>query len=312
MNGKVQNNNNSSFDSAITCLNRHIQGILQNTPEQIKAQAQEIRLRANMPLVLFCGNRSYFYDENGIVLSNYDARALTPSLNDIKESFNNICNYSVYSYQHQLKEGFITVKGGHRVGICATAVYQDNRINTIRDISSLNIRIARQIKGIAEPILSQVDFIRSGVLIAGKPSSGKTTLLRDISRSLSLKLIKLAVIDERGELAAMTGATMGNDLGFCDVLNDYKKTDAIEIAIRALSPDIIVCDELGNIDEIKFITLSVNSGVKLIATIHAGSYEELLRKPQTKAILDTGAFNTVVVLDDSRNPGKIKSIHKVG
>lgn len=312
MNGKLQNDHTAPFDSAACFLNKRLHSILKETPTYIKENVQEIRLRAGMPIVLCSPGKSYFYTSSAAVVSVYGDGLQTASLSDIRESFNSICGYSVYSYQNELKNGFITVKGGHRIGISGTAVYKDGKVNTLKDVSSLNVRIARQIKGVSRSLIGQVDFLSGGVLIAGPPGSGKTTMLRDIARKLSLTLRKIVVIDERGELAALYSGSMQNDLGLCDVLNEYKKADALEVAIRSLSPQTVVCDELGSIEEVRAVNMSLNAGVNIIATIHAGSYEELLNRGIANELLSTGAFKTVVTLNTRDKPATIKSINILG
>ena len=202
--------------------------------------------------------------------------------------------------------------GGHRVGVCGTAVYEENRVSGIRDISSLNIRIAREVYGAADELLRELDKEISGLLIAGPPSSGKTTILRDLARQLSIKGKKVVVIDERGELGGAFQGICQNDLGLSDVLTGFPKGEGILQAVRCLSPELIICDEAGSRQEAAAIEEGLNAGVGLITTLHAGSLEEIYRRSQGMQLLQSGAFYRIVLLEGRSPPGTVQGIYEVG
>ncbi len=312
MNEKIYNNISSPFDSAVSLLDTQLQRALFAIPQSIKAKVQEIRLRANKQLVLYCGEESYFVAKNSSVSKQNVRDNICVEYNKLKQIFDHLCNYSIYSYQNELKNGFITVKGGHRVGICATALYCENKLSGIRDVSSINVRIAREVQSCADDLIKNISLSEGGIIIFGKPSSGKTTIIRDFARQLSLKMKKVCVIDERGELAAQFEGVSQNDLGLCDVLNGYKKSEGMMLALRSLSPEIIICDEISGTNEAKAIQECLNSGVTLCSTIHAGSLEEFLCKEQAVSLLHSNAFSNVIQLnEESSSLGKIKKTYKV-
>ncbi len=311
MDEKVQNDITAPFDSAAELLEGNSSKALLKVPSNIKRKVQEIRLRVGKEIILYAGMQSYFVSGNGYVSCEKMNNSLFITKESLRETFERICNYSLYSYQNEFINGYITVRGGHRVGICASAVYDTSTLVGIRDISSLNIRIARNISFFSNNIFKQLDLSRGRVLIFGEPSSGKTTLLRDIARKLSLDMKKVCVVDERGEIAAQYDGMSQNDLGFCDVLNGYEKSKAIMLALRSLSPEIIVCDELSTLSEVKAVKQCLNSGVGLITTLHASSLEEFLKREQTKALLESCAFDNVIQLKGSEYPGIIEKIYEV-
>lgn len=212
---------------------------------------------------------------------------------DVEACFQELCCYSVHSFAREISEGCITLPGGHRVGFCGTAVINGGRLETLRDISSLNIRIARQIYGCGEELFHAVfaNGLRS-LLIAGRPMSGKTTVLRDIARLLGERY-RVALIDSRSEIAAVYHGTPSLDVGEnTDVLTGYGKNEGIMIALRTLSPDIILCDEIsGDTDAIAHC---MNCGVRLVATIHAASSDELYADDITRQI--ARGFDSIAVL----------------
>ena len=234
---------------------------------------------------------------------------------DLSDTFIKICDYSIYSFQSQIKNGFITFRGGHRAGFCGTAITDNQKITNIRNISSINIRIAKEVKGSADEIMKILGTNPSGTLLVGPPASGKTTLLRDISRRLSngeiSSIRKVTIVDERGEIGAVYQGIPQCDIGFCDIMDGYPKGIGILQAIRVLSPDIIVCDEVGSESEVNSIEESLNAGVGIISSIHSGSIDELLNRKQGKRLLNSGAFKRVILLDNKDIPGKIKDVYKV-
>nr|WP_319487960.1 ATPase, T2SS/T4P/T4SS family [uncultured Caproiciproducens sp.] len=314
----MDNYSDSRFDSAAKAVCGRIGKYFTLLPRDIKVQAQELRLRVNKPVSICCANGIYFLNQNGRLACYPDGETMLASKEDIEECFRNICSYSIYSHQNEIKNGFVTLSGGHRVGISGTAVFQNGAITGIRDISSINIRIAREITGSANELFHFLKKdINSGVLIVGPPASGKTTILRDIARQLSSgtcgDIRKVVVVDERGELAGTCLGVPQNDLGVCsDVLDGYPKAEGIMQAIRCLSPEFIICDELGGNDEISAVEQSLNAGVSMISTIHAGSIDEFLMKKQAVGLLKTGAFGCVAMLNGHAEPGKIKGIYKAG
>ena len=299
------------FNEASRALSDRLYKAVYKLPNELKAKVQEIRVRVEKPLALSVGNDTLFVDNKFTLSENYK-NSLVASMEDIVTTFQNICCYSVYSHQNEIKNGFVTMGSGHRVGICGTAVSIHGVINSVRDISSLNIRIAREIPNASEELLRRVGKLDGGLLIVGMPCSGKTTILRDLARRISLgidcRIMRTSVVDERSELSGTYAGISKNDLGLADILNGYSKADGIMQALRTLSPEAIICDEIGASSDMQAIEQGVNAGVSIIATIHAESYHELLSRNQGKALIGTGAFKTIVILDSRENVGKIKEL----
>lgn len=298
------------FDRAAKGLGQRLFDRVVRINDDIKSSAQEIRIRVNKPVAIYTPNEMFFITVEGKAVSEIiSGKMLVSSQRDIADCFQTLCSYSVYSRQNEIRKGFITMQGGHRAGLCGTAVYRGGEIYNIRDISGINIRIAREIFGCADKLLEYIKNLSGGVLVCGPPSCGKTTLLRDIARQLSTVCAqKTVVIDERGELAGIYAGIAQNDLGFSDVLDGFSKGDGMMQAVRCLSPDYIICDEIGTSQEIALLEQSLNAGVKVIATVHASSREELLKKPQGEALLRTGAFEKIVFLKSRKSPGEIKEV----
>ena len=203
--------------------------------------------------------------------------------------------------------------GGHRAGICGTAICEGDKVINIRDISSINIRIAREHKECSRAVIDTLNPDFGGVLICGAPCTGKTTLLRDMARILSTEYGKrISLIDERGELAGTSSGILQNDIGLCDVFDLYDKPSGIIQAIRSMSPDIIVCDEIGTQRDIEAVEYSVNSGVSFISTLHCSSVDELRRKDNVRKLVSCGGFKTLVFLDNRASAGRVSKIMRVG
>ena len=299
------------FLQAISCLNSSLYRYVSPLAERLCSTAQEIRLRVDRPVSVVCTGVTYYLTaQGGLTNTPLLGSALYVKRSDIVDTFNNICNYSVYSHQSEIVNGFVTMNGGHRAGICGTAVQSDGKIKNIRDISSINIRIAREYVGCAKTLDKKIGRIKSGgVLLCGAPCTGKTTVLRDYARLLSSeKSLNVALIDERGELAGTSSGTFQNDIGFCDVYDCYKKSDAMLHAIRSMAPDVIVCDEIGSEADVLSIEQAVNCGVIIIASVHASSVEELKRKRNIIKLIELSAFTKVVFLSNKNSPGEIKDI----
>ena len=306
-------NNIQDFTEISTNFNSFIRTALIKIPDKIKNNIQEICIRVNNSIIIFTQDKSYFLGKNGEI-SSENPKNLVISQNDILETMKILCNFSIYSCQNQIKEGFITLKGGHRAGFSGTAVINNNEIINISDISSINFRISREILGCSQRIFDKFGLDIGGTLIIGPPSSGKTTILRDIARKISTslqenKLIKVSIIDERREIAASYQGVPQRDIGFSDVLNGFPKAEGIIRAIRTLSPKIIICDEIGNNEDAEAIKKSLNSGVGITASIHAKSVDEMANSFRIKNILNSGAIKRAILLDST--PGKIKGMFEI-
>ena len=262
------------------------QVIKENLSEEELKVLEEIRIRCCRPVVLKLRN-------NDKIL-NYII-----STQDILEIVEKITENSMYSYQKQLCSGYITLKGGHRVGISGNVVMEEDKVININYIYSLNFRIARQIIGVSEKILSEVinnDNIYN-TLIISPPGAGKTTILRDLIRNIS-KIKTVGVVDERGEITAMYKNEPQNDMGLkVDILSNVSKAIGMKILVRSMAPDLICADEIGTKEDIEAIKYAITSGVKGIFTAHGESVENIQKSPILKELLELNIIDKIIILN---------------
>ncbi len=305
----------SSYIAAIERLPAEIQTPLRAVGDEIQKQVMEIRLRCGQPLQLRGGHGTFYLSAGGAVSLAPRSDNLIVSRRLLSDCLRRICEDSVHSYERELAAGFLTLSGGHRVGIVGKAVVQDDSVTAIREISGMNLRIARQIEGAAAPLYPLLEQW-GGILLAGEPGSGKTTVLRDLILAASTgktgRRYTVSAVDEREEIG---GARYGEPqfrLGeTTDLLSGYPKAKGMEIALRAMSPDWIACDEIGNDDEAAQILQSMHSGVRVMATVHAGQREDLVSRPLIRRLLGAGVFSSVVFLGKNP-PGRCVDLIELG
>ena len=251
------------------------------------SEIDEIRLRVNRPISISVAEKDLLLDS-----------VATPS--DIEHTFKTAFSYSMHSYSKELAHGYITTRGGNRVGICGTAVTATGRegVDTLKYISSINIRIAREVNGCADEVIKTCfsDGL-NGVLVVGAPSSGKTTVLRDIARQLGNRC-KVSLIDELGEISATHRNIAQNDVGtLTDVFFGYPKHIGIATAVRVMSPRAMIVDEIGSDEDEKALELAIHSGVRLVTAVHGTDLEDAKRKPVIQRLIGQSAFQWAVELN---------------
>ena len=254
------------------------------------AAIEEVRLRAGQaPAIVLDRQERPIAGRSGIA-------PVTPEM--LQRILMAACRQSQYAVQDQLREGFLTITGGVRIGVCGSVVMQSGHVAGIREVSSLAIRIPREIRHppkLLRPILD------SSCLLVGAPGSGKTTLLRSCIRVLSEMGQRVAVVDERLELAGGAGGCSAFDLGPCtDVLSGCRKAEGMLMLLRGMNPDWIAVDEITQPEDLAAIRQLAGCGVRLLATIHAGSRAELEQKPLCRAMLSAGLFRWLLILDRDR------------
>ncbi len=271
---------------------QNMQTILRVLPRDIAnnldiENIEEIRLRTNRNMILKYMNREE--------VSEY-----IPTQRDILAILQIFCDNSIYSYQSQICNGYITLMGGHRVGITGNVAMKDGKINNINYISSLNIRIAKEIIGASDEIINEVienDKINN-TLIMSPPGCGKTTILRDLIRNVSNRGYTISLIDERGEIAAMYKGIPQNDVGLrTDIIDNVTKSLGMSIAVRTMAPQIIATDEIGTDEDIEAINYGICSGVKGIFTAHGSDIEELKLNNSLKKLYEEKVFNKIIFLE---------------
>jgi stage III sporulation protein AA len=281
---------------------------------------EEIRLRSQKPLILNANNKDYFYNINS---NKLDKRMNSPyivSKEDIEQTFQIICKYSIHSFMDDIKKGFITLRGGHRVGLVGKVIVEDGQVKNIKHISSLNIRVSREIIGCSDKILKHVikgDNQVNNTLIISPPQCGKTTLIRDIVRNLSngneeygFKGIKVALIDERNEISGSYLGSSQMDVGIrTDIIETCPKDLGIVMLLRSMSPNLIVTDEIGSLDEIKALYTALNGGVSLITTVHGDSIEDIKNRKKISKLLDKDLLKKVIILSAKKGPETIEKIY---
>ena len=287
-------------------LPQQLSAVLMRLEAEKVSELCEIRFRADRPAVLhFTEGRSFVTGTGRLTCFSSDS-LICFSQKEIENIFISLCRCSVHSMTDSIARGFITTSDGCRVGVYGTAVTDGDRITSVRSVSGLNIRLSGDFRDIAAPIAELYTKENPNVLICGPPSSGKTTMLKDLCRILSdEKTLKVCIADERGE-------TRGSYTGLnTDVLDGYPKAAGIETAVRTLSPDVIAFDEIGTPAEAQAVCAGLNSGVSFIMTIHCADLSELVRRPQFSLLCECGAVDYCVLLGRVGKVEKIVSVKEL-
>ncbi|BFT71304.1 stage III sporulation protein AA [Paenibacillus sp. P36] len=297
-------------DTIMHILPQTLRILLSSLPPDVQASVEEIRVRESRPFELIWGDGYAFVDERGQLVTGED-RAYKPTRQDCLTLLEMLTNHSMYTHEEELRRGYITIAGGHRVGLAGRTVLDQGDVKQIRDVSSFNIRIAREIQGLGRQVLPHLfDPIRRSVhhtLVISPPQQGKTTLVRDVARlisrgewgvnSLGTTGKKVGVVDERSELAACVRGVPRFDLGpRTDVMDGCPKAEGMMMMIRSLSPDVLVVDEIGRPEDAGAIHEAVHTGIRVVATAHGADYEDVRMRPVLKQLLEEGVFTRYVIL----------------
>lgn len=271
---------------------------------------QEIRLRVQQPILFRYDHQEYFLSkERGRESMKEKAQVFTKE--ELRQAMEYISGYSLYAYEEQLRNGFITIRGGHRVGLVGSVVMEGGNVKTLKHISCLNIRIAHQVKECARNVYQrcQEEGMLLSTLIISPPGCGKTTILRDLIRICSNQGQTVGVVDERSEIGAAYQGIPQNDLGIrTDLLDGCSKGEGMNMLIRSMAPEIIAVDEVGTKEDVEALFFCAFRGCTLLATAHGRSRESLLKNPYMEEALKKKMFQRYVILDGRSRPGEIKKI----
>lgn len=311
-------------------------------PHEVRQSLTEIRLRRGRPAMGVVPEGDFYLSSDGQPLwpgsggvdlnPERAAKAVMCTEDEWDSAMRLVTECSIYALERELAAGYITLRGGHRVGLVGRVVLEGDRIRTQRELSAANYRVARQVVGVADRVMPYIVRRQSGltclqnqatrhpsglsvfsVLILSGPGHGKTTLLRDIARQLSYGScgpgLKIGIVDERSEIAACCDGVPGNDLGpRADVIDSCPKAQGIMIMTRSMSPDVIVTDEIGHSADSEAIEEAHRCGVAVIATAHAREYDDARERPALRDILARGGFERVIVLSDRLGVGTCERV----
>ncbi|RFU61930.1 stage III sporulation protein AA [Bacillus sp. V59.32b] len=292
------------MENILSLLPKKIHEQLRSVPPAATEKIEELRIRVGRPLEIIIGGRPSFMP---YLVSAEDAQGLLSRLSQ----------FSLYTLEEELKRGYITVAGGHRVGLAGKVILENGAVKAIRDVSSFNIRIARQKIGAAQGL---VPYLHAGewqhTMIIGAPQSGKTTLLRDIARIISggderhqIQPNKVGVVDERSEIAGAVHGVPQLEFGpRMDVLDGCPKAEGMMMMIRSMSPDVLIVDEIGRAEDTMAVLEAVNAGIKLIITTHGHSLEDVKKRPNIAHILEQNIFERFIELKRDEDKGRISTV----
>ncbi|MBQ9736917.1 MAG: stage III sporulation protein AA [Clostridia bacterium] len=290
-------------------MNKRLEGVLSYMPDNLKRiftgvflkmgdNIQEIRIRSGLPLVIETSKGNFAVLPDGKLSSEVNG-AYIAGADDVKRVFYAVCENSIYAFADDIRQGFVTIRGGHRVGITGRATVTNGKIESFREITSLNIRIAREVIGAADSITEHI-LKPNGILntlIVSPPMGGKTTVLRDLTRQISDRGIKTAVVDERGELASIFHGVPQNNVGVhTDVIENVSKAEGMTMLLRTMSPELIVTDEISTKRDAEAISRCFGTGVAVVATAHGNSAKEIMKRRPLQEVLGDMGFRQIILL----------------
>lgn len=287
----------------LNILSRNIKDIFVKENIQFE-NLQEIRLRIGHPVIIL-------YKGQELVLR----QVVTEQV--IQETLDYVSNYSLYAYENELRQGFITVEGGHRVGMAGQVIIENGRVKNLKQISSLNIRVSHEILHCADKLFPYITYNKQlyHTMIISPPRCGKTTILRDLIRQISdgnkwVKGCTVGVVDERSELAGCYQGIPQNHMGMrTDVLDGCPKADGMLMLIRSMSPQVVAVDEIGAPEDVQAIKYAMHCGCKMLATVHGESMEEIRKKPLFEQLLKEQCFERYIILKNGKHIGEISGIY---
>ncbi|MFD0670541.1 stage III sporulation protein AA [Cohnella sp. GCM10027633] len=296
-----------------------LRGVLERIPAEAARTLEEIRIRENRPLEIGYGSRSAFVRPDGSLTEDYRS-AYVPGTEESRTLLERVTNHSLYAVEEELRRGYVTVPGGHRVGLAGRTVLDRGSVAHLRDIAGFNVRIARARVGVCATVLPGLLDLPSRTirhtLIVSPPQQGKTTLIRDLARAISAgewhhprasdwRGRKVGIVDERSEIAACERGVPTFDLGpRCDVLDACPKAEGIMMMVRSMSPEVIAVDEIGRPEDAAALNEAIHAGVRVLATAHAASISDVFARPVLAQLAADGVFGAYVLL--SRSGGKVE------
>ena len=302
----------NSFLNAISLLPDDYKNIFSKIPAEYAKKTNEIRFRAGLPVTLNTLTDVYLVGVDGSLSFSENGSTVYCDERKLQEIVFSLSRRSIHTYQDMIIKGFIPLRGGCKAGVTGCAVVKNGTVYSVSSFNSVNIRVSREYSGSSDDVFNSVGKKCTSFLLVGPPLSGKTTVLRDLCRkysSLNGGLSKkVAVIDERDEIASVAFGKCLQLGTQTDVLSLYPKAIGADIALRTLSPDIIMLDEIGADDEVNVLLSSLNTGVNIVATAHGRNFTEVLKRPNISCLIDNGVFEKVVVLEGKTSPCKVKEV----
>lgn len=298
-------------------LPRSIRDYIESLPPIVFNQLEEIRIRQNRPLEVITSKGSGFVHRTTKQLTKNQQYAYCPTRYDCEKMINLISRHSLYAMEEELRRGYITINGGHRIGLAGKVIVENGRVKVLRDITSFNVRFARAVVGVGNDLLPFVvhDGKVENLLIVSPPQCGKTTLIRDLARLVSSgtkhsPAYKVGIVDERSEIAGCLHGVPQHDVGpRTDVLDGCPKAEGMMMMIRSMSPEVLIVDEIGHEEDSRAVFEAIFAGIHLFTTAHGYSLDDLFQRPTLSELMRKKVFSRIFLLSRRTGPGTVEAIY---